>query len=59
MVIAPTRQILPLSPKRLATASGTQIELAVPVWKSPQAVARAFHGPNDPFAVSVSYVACA
>ena len=59
MVVAPTGDIHRLSPRRMAAAGENQVELTVPVGKSPLAVARAFGGPKDPFAVSVSYVTCA
>eukprot|EP01043_Picozoa_sp_COSAG02_P038487 COSAG02_NODE_2973_length_7635_cov_7.444400_2_plen_238_part_00 len=59
MVVAPTGEELPLTPKHFTTTGDSQIELTVPVGKSPLAVARAFGGPKDPFAVSVSYVTCA
>ena len=59
MVIAPTGEVQPLAVRRLAADSKMQtLELTVPVGKSPLAVARAFGGPRDPFAVSVVYVTC-
>lgn len=59
MVVAPTGDVHPLSPRHLTATGENQIELTVPVGKSPLAVARAFGGPKDPFAASVSYVKCA
>lgn len=55
MVIAPTGVVVPLK----VEAGGKNLtKLMVPVGKSPPAVARAFGGPQDPFAVSVVYVTC-
>ena len=61
MITAPSGELMPLHPSitaNSAAGSAAKVTLEVPVGKSTPGVARAFGGPLDPYAVSVSYVSC-